>query len=125
MHANKLRVKGHDMQAQMNLMPLVWALQVLTVLMLIDCAINKRDLQWFMILIFLGPLGGVVYLVYHWQYVTFPFRVANLASGGGASAVKRCPRCFKPASRLQDFVDARQTMRLCDNCVAELEQARR
>jgi len=100
--------------------------EILTILMVIDCAINRRELYWFFILVFLGPLGGIAYLIYHYQYVTFPFRVAqlNFASGGGGSGIRRCPRCFRQVDRLVDYEDGRRVLHLCPMCVAEMDFAR-
>lgn len=108
----------------MGFMYAFWFLEVLTVLMVIDCALNRRDLYWFFILIFLGPLGGIAYLVYHWQYVTFPFRVAQIGARGGYSTIRRCPRCHRPAPQLFPYEDARRTLMLCQMCVAEMDFAR-
>lgn len=89
---------------------------VLSLLMLVDCALNKRPLTWFFILILLGPLGGLVYLIYHWQYVTFP-----AAFGGGGRGYRRCPRCRRSAERLFEYRDGRSLLHLCGMCKSEIE----
>ena len=96
---------------------------VLMVLMLIDCALNRRDLYWFFIIIILGPFGGPAYLLYNWNTVTFPFPVArtfaNLKRPGAAG--KTCSRCFRRVNRLEPFEDGRSVQYICRMCKAEME----
>jgi hypothetical protein len=99
---------------------------LLTLLMTIDCALNKRDLFWFFILWILGPLGGAVYLIYHQEQVTFPVQVVppgffkNLA----ATCARRCMRCQRSGVRLVSFEDGRQTHYMCELCRDELKLSR-
>ena len=99
---------------------------VLTLLMLIDCAVNRRELYWFFVLIFLGPLGGLVYLIYYFQSVTFPFKVAQASQGLsiGGNVLKRCPRCFRAVNRLFQVEDGRTVRYICTMCKAEMEVLR-
>lgn len=112
----------------MYLGPFVWVLYILTLLMIIDCAINRRDLYWFFLLVVLGPLGGVAYLIYHFEHVTFPFRVAQLKytlSAGGGQTARRCQRCGSLSPHMVRFQDARSILVVCPGCSAELEASRR
>jgi len=98
---------------------------LLTLLMIIDCAINRRDLYWFFILVILGPLGGLVYLIYHFQSVTFPFKMSGgFSLGFGGGALKRCPRCFRAVNRLLPYEDGRTVRYICTMCKSEMELLR-
>ncbi|HEY3999982.1 MAG TPA: hypothetical protein VGO93_13995 [Candidatus Xenobia bacterium] len=95
---------------------------LLTVLMMIDCALNRRDLYWFVILVLLGPFGGLVYLIYHYRSVTFPVNFARLIDGlGQGRALKRCSRCFRSVDRLEPYEDGRSTIYICNMCKSEME----
>lgn len=97
----------------------------LTVLMAIDCVANRREPFWLLVLVCLLPfwgVGGLVYAVYNYRSITFPFPVARMMDGmtfGRAS--KRCPRCFRSVSRLDPYEDGRATRYICPMCKAEME----
>jgi len=95
-------------------------------LLAIDCAKNRRELTWFMILGLLGPLGAVAYLTYFWESITFPFPIAQvLRQATQAKTQKRCPHCNKWVDRLYDFQDGRQQRQLCSICRDQLSAAQR
>jgi hypothetical protein len=110
--------------------PMIWLGYILTILMIVDCAINRRDIYWFVILVILGPLGGFCYLIYHFEHITFPFRVARLrdVSRSGRAlpkAARRCSRCGSVVPRVVPFQDARSILFVCERCNSELEASRR
>jgi len=105
--------------------PFIWALYILTLLMIIDCAVNRRDLYWFFIIIILGPMGGVVYLIYNFNQVTFPIPMSQLRALTQGNVAKRCPRCARTVLRLEPYQDARSTLYICGACCVELDQVRR
>lgn len=109
---------------------LFWVLEIFTILMMIDCAIHRRDIYWFFILLVLGPLGGVIYAIYYFDQVTFPFRLSTLR--GATSKLgpaprpsgRRCPRCQQPAAVLKQFEDGRGLIYLCNTCWDEMTRSR-
>ncbi|MHB2021003.1 MAG: hypothetical protein ACYCW6_29035 [Candidatus Xenobia bacterium] len=102
--------------------PFWGVLEVLSILMLIDCAINRRDLYWFFVVFFLGPFGGIVYLCYHWHSVTFPLAPARLSAGGPQRrGGKVCTRCFQQVNRLEPYQDGRAMHYLCAMCRSEMD----
>lgn len=95
-------------------------------LLAIDCAINRRELTWFFILGFLGPIGVVAYLTYFWESITFPFPLARaFRSLTQSKTQKKCQHCNKWVDRLYAFQDARQSRQLCSICRDQLAAAQR
>ena len=95
-------------------------------LLAVDCAINRRELTWFFILGFLGPIGAVAYLIYFWESITFPFPLAKALRGAAQSKTqKRCPHCNKWVDRLHAFQDGRQSRQICSICRDQLASAQR
>lgn len=97
-------------------MNLFWYLWLLNVLLVIDCAINKRNLTWFFILT-LGPVGALAYLVYFFESITFPFPVARAWRAITQKKVlKPCPRCGV-VSEIKAHQDGRQLHYMCEVCI--------
>jgi len=97
-----------------------------TILMTIDCALNKREIYWFIVLWLLGPFGGIVYLLYFQNQVTFPFRIWSPAGSDNLNATqtRRCFRCQRSGVRLSPCDDGREVHYLCDMCRSEIELRR-
>jgi hypothetical protein len=95
-------------------------------LLAVDCALNRRELTWFFILGFLGPIGVVAYLIYFWESITFPFPLARaFRAAAQGKTQKRCPHCNKWVDRLYSFQDGRQGRQLCSICRDQLSAAQR
>ena len=90
---------------------------ILTLLALIHCAVTRRGVAWFLITLFLGPLGGLVYLL-GLRNVLFQ-RPGPLQAE--ATAARRCPRCQQPAGLLHEYQDGRKMLQICQMCKSELE----
>ncbi|MBT9581877.1 hypothetical protein IV102_00920 [bacterium] len=101
---------------------LLWLLP--TLLLVIDCAKNRRDPVWFFVLGFLGPLGAVAYTVYFWESITFPVPIAQLVRGAGKQTQKRCPHCGRWVDRLHSMTDGRAQRTICAICRDHLESSR-
>ena len=91
---------------------------VLTIGMSIDCAMNRRDAYWFLILWLLAPIGVVWYMIYFWDQITFPCKIASLDLCGcqGALRIARCPLCQRSGVKLVPFEDGRQVQHICEMC---------
>jgi len=96
---------------------------ILTLLMTIDCALNRREIFWFFVLWLLGPLGGLVYLLYHREQVTFPAPLIppGLFDNLGATASRRCSRCHRSGVRLVPHEEGRTVHHICELCRDEAE----
>jgi hypothetical protein len=97
---------------------------ILTILMTIDCALNRRDVHWFFVLWLLGPVGGIVYIIYFRELITFPFPTADLFKALSPTEARRCPRCGRSGITLVPFEEGRQGYMLCELCRAEMELRR-
>lgn len=93
----------------------------ITALALLHCAITRRGVAWFLITLFLGPLGGLVYIAGHMGWLPFNPPAPLQAE---ETAARRCPRCQQPAGLLHEFQDGRKTIQVCQMCKAELELKR-
>ena len=96
---------------------------ILTILMTIDCAINKREPQWFLIMWLLAPIGVTFYMAYFWEQITFPCSIAacHLAVRLPATETRRCSRCGREGVELVAFDDGRQVQFVCEMCRSELD----
>lgn len=94
-----------------------WLIFIPNLLLAVDCAIHRRDLTWFFLLGFLGPIGAISYLVYFWESITFPFAVSKLVKSiTRTKSRRRCPHCGKWVDRLESYTDGRQERLLCEIC---------
>jgi len=95
----------------------------MTVLMTIDCALNKREVFWFVVLWVLGPFGGIVYLLYFQRQVSFPFAIWSLFDSGSENPTqaRRCSRCQRSGIGLSEYDDGKAVHFICDMCRAEME----
>jgi hypothetical protein len=109
---------------------IIWLYRILflmgfamTVLMTIDCALNKREVFWFIVLWLLGPFGGIVYLLYFQRQVTFPFVIWSLFDSGSENPTqtRRCSRCQRSGIGLSEYDDGKAVHYICDMCRAEME----
>jgi len=91
-------------------------------LLVIDCALHRRDLSWFFVLGLLGPLGAIAYLVYFRESITFPFPLARLLAG--PKTQRKCPQCGRWANQLFPFTDGRQERTICSICRDHLASSR-
>lgn len=96
---------------------------ILTIFMTIDCAVNKREAYWFVILWMLFPAGAVCYLIYFWETITVPYRVAAGFPRGdlAPSESRRCSRCQRAGVQLVPCEDGRQTIYICEMCRSEMD----
>lgn len=101
-----------------------WIYFLPSLLLVIDCALHRRDPVWFFILGFLGPLGAVGYTIYFWDSITFPVAIASVVRGAGRQTQKKCAHCGRWADKLFPFTDGRQQRSLCSICRDQLEAAR-
>lgn len=99
---------------------LAW-LYVLNAALVVDCAQNRREPYWYVVLISLGPLGALAYLVANWETITFPVSAASVLRALGRKPVlKRCPRCAKQVDRLHQVEQGRTVHLMCHDCQAEV-----
>ncbi len=94
---------------------------VLSFLALVHCGWQRKGVAWFLIIVLLGPLGGLLYLACYMGWITF----SKLPSPSiAATSIRRCPRCQQPAPMLYEIVDGRATLHLCQMCKSEMELRR-
>ena len=92
-------------------------LWLINVLFIIDCALNRRQLYWFVILVCLGPLGALAYGIYFFNEITFPFPLGKTwRKLTGKKVVRACPRCGI-VSEIKAHQDGRQVHYMCQLCI--------
>lgn len=95
---------------------------VLTLLALGHVLVARKGTAWFLIVLFLGPLGGLFYLAANLGWIKFePKRAAGPES---PTATRRCPSCHQLVGSLYGFDDGRVTLLVCQMCKAEMELRR-
>lgn len=94
---------------------------ILSFCALLHCLITRRGWAWALVIVFLGPVGGVFYLAGIFNLLPFkppkPLEQAPTAS-------RRCPRCQMQAPLLHEYQDGRKVIRICQMCksVADLRR---
>lgn len=102
-----------------------WWLFLPNLLLLIDWARNQRSLGWFCVLACLGPAGALLYTVYFWESITFPFPLAStFRSLMQKPVTKRCHRCQQLVSRVEWVEDGRTRHLMCASCAVEMRLSR-
>ena len=92
---------------------------LLNLVLIVDCAKNRRPVSWFFILLFGGPLGAIAYLIYFWESINFPIPLARtLREPGSGKTQKRCPRCGLH-KELKQHQDGRQLHFMCESCAQQ------
>lgn len=96
---------------------------VFSFLALGHCVITKRGVAWFLIIVFLGPFGGLVYAAGLKGLLPFKPPTPSSTSDGptAATATRRCPRCQQLVGVLYDCEDGRKALKLCQMCKSEIE----
>jgi hypothetical protein len=92
---------------------------VLSLLALVHILVGRKGTAWFLIVVLLGPLGGLFYLAAQLGWIRFEPKRAPDASV--TTATRRCPRCQQLVGSLQGFEDGRVTLLLCHMCKSEME----
>lgn len=86
------------------------------------CAFTRRGVAWCLIIVFLGPLGWLVYAA--GLKGLLPFHPPEPANGSGpttATGTRRCPRCQNLVGVLYDCEDGRKVLKICQMCKSEME----
>lgn len=98
----------------MRVLPYLW---ILNLVLLIDWAKNRRPAFWLFALVTLGPLGALAYLIYYYEDINFPIRLAaTVRKLSGGEPVRPCPRCGT-VTTLISHTDGRQEHFMCRTCV--------
>ena len=89
---------------------------------LLHCLIRRRGVAWaLVIIVLLGPLGGLFYLAGHFNLL--PFKPPGALQGTPTSN-RRCPRCQQSAPILHQYQDGRKIIQICGMCKSEMELRR-
>lgn len=92
---------------------------VFSLMALLHCAVTRRGVAWFLIIVLLGPLGGIAYLIGHRKQLNLlPGKTPTSTS---ATATRRCPRCHQLVGTLFSYEDGRTTLQLCQMCKSEMD----
>ena len=79
---------------------------------------TKKGVAWALVIVLLGPLGGVFYLLAYFNLLPFkPPKALQMT----ATSSRRCPRCHQPAGVLHEYEDGRKVLRICQMCKSEME----
>lgn len=98
-------------------MRLYWLFAILNIILIIDWAKNKRPIPWLFALVLLGPLGGMAYVIYYYEQINFPIKLAQTIRGLTQKPIaKPCPRCGVVAE-LKQHQDGRQMHFMCQQCI--------
>jgi hypothetical protein len=94
----------------------------LSLLALLHVLLTRQGTAWFLIVVLLGPFGGLFYLASRLKWIKLePKRAPDATS---ATATRRCPRCQQLVGSLHGFEDGRVTLLLCSMCKSEMELRR-
>ena len=88
---------------------------------LAHCAMTRRGVAWCLIIILLGPFGGLVYLAGLKGLLPFEPPAPKTTGPTIATATRRCPRCQNLVGVLYDCEDGRKVLKLCQMCKSEME----
>jgi hypothetical protein len=92
---------------------------ILSLLALLHCVVARKGTAWFLIIVLLGPFGGLFYLAALQRWIKFEPKGGR--SETQATAARRCPSCQMSVGLLYDVDDGRQVLKLCSLCKAQLE----
>ncbi|HEY4000889.1 MAG TPA: hypothetical protein VGO93_18615 [Candidatus Xenobia bacterium] len=130
---------------------LFWVGCALTLILAVDCHRKGRSSDWYWVLFFPGPLGGLAYLLYSrhaayaghkswvapwprrstprvpWQKPPGPATVTPIHGRRKDKVDNKvnCSRCMRQVDKLVPFEDGRVRHYACEMCVAEIELLRK
>lgn len=92
---------------------------VVSLMALAHVLFARRGTAWFLIVVLLGPFGGLFYLAAQLKWIKF--EPGKRPDSTEATATRRCPSCQRPAGSLYEVDDGRTKLHLCAMCKSELE----
>ncbi len=95
---------------------------LLSLLALLHCLFARKGTAWFLIIVLLGPFGGLFYLSALLKWIKFEPKKPGASSE--STATRRCPSCQQAVGTLYDVEDGRKVVSVCSLCKARLELQR-
>jgi hypothetical protein len=94
---------------------------ILSLVALVHCLVTRRGVAWALVIVLLGPLGGLFYIAGYFNLL--PFKPPKALQATPTSS-RRCPRCQQSAPILHEYQDGRKAIQICGMCKSEMELRR-